>query len=156
MREKEERDPYAARARTFFETGWNCAQSVLLAFAPDLGLTEETAARLASPFGGGMGRLREVCGALTASFLVLGLRYGGYPPDDRAAKAAQYQRVQELAEGFRARRGTILCRELLGRPEGAEHYVPETRTPAYYAARPCATIVEEAAEALAAYLERTP
>ncbi len=149
-------DAHALRARELFESGWNCAQSLLLAFTEETGLDEKTAARLASSFGGGMGRLREVCGALSASFMVLGLIYGDYPPDDGGQKAAHYMRVQELAAVFRERRGTLLCRELLGKPEGADHYVPSARTPEYYAARPCAAIIEEAAGALAAYLRENP
>lgn len=149
-------DERALRARELFESGWNCAQSLLLAFAEDAGLDEKTAARLASSFGGGMGRLREVCGALSASFMVLGLVYGGYPPCDSEQKAAHYKRVQELAASFRERRGTLLCRELLGKPEGPDSFVPAERTPEYYAARPCADIIAEAAEALAAYLRENP
>lgn len=149
-------DPHAQRAKALFESGYNCAQSLLLAFAPDVGLDENTAAALASSFGGGMGRLREVCGALTASFMVLGLRYGGYPPNDDAAKAGHYRRVQELAAAFREDNGTLLCRELLGRPAGPDHYVPDSRTPEYYAERPCSGIITRAAAALAAYLESHP
>lgn len=145
-------DPRAERAKTLFESGYNCAQSLLLAFAPDAGLDEKTAAALASSFGGGMGRLREVCGALTASFMVLGLIYGGCSPGDTGAKAEHYRRVQELAAAFREANGTLLCRELLDRPPGPDHYVPQERTPEYYAERPCASIIARAAEALADYL----
>lgn len=145
-------DSHAERAKTLFEKGYNCAQSVLLAFAGDAGLDEKTASALASSFGGGMGRLREVCGALTASFMVLGLVYGGYPPGDDNAKAEHYRRVQQLAGTFRDANGTLLCRELLGRPPGADHYVPDARTSDYYAARPCTGIIVRAAEALAVYL----
>ena len=105
---------HATQAQAYFLEGYNCAQSVLLAFAPDLGLTNDEAARMASSFGGGMGRLREVCGALSASFLILGLREGYSSPSDDEAKARQYARVQEIAAQFRAIHGTILCRDLLG------------------------------------------
>lgn len=149
-------DPRAERAKSLFEGGYNCAQSLLLAFASDIGLDEKTAAALASSFGGGMGRLREACGALTASFMVLGLVYGGYPPGDDAAKASHYRRVQELAAAFREANGALLCRELLGRPAGPDHYVPDARTPEYYAKRPCAGIIARAAEALAGYLDANP
>ncbi len=151
-------EDYAARARAkeLFESGWNCAQAVLLAFAPVTGLPDELAARLASSFGGGMGRLREVCGTASASFMVLGLVYGGYDPRDREAKAAHYQRVQELAAGFRERNGSLVCRDILRRPKGPDGARPDARTAEYYAARPCARIVAEAAEALAAYLAAHP
>lgn len=146
----------AERAKTLFESGYNCAQSVLLAFGPDAGLDEKTAAALASSFGGGMGRLREVCGALTASFMVLGLIYGDYPPNNTQAKAEHYRRVQELAAAFCKANGTLLCRELLDRPAGPDHYVPQERTPEYYAERPCASIIANAAETLADYLSAHP
>lgn len=149
-------DSHAEHAKALFESGYNCAQSVLLAFAPETGLDEQTASRLASAFGGGMGRLRETCGALTASFMVLGMVYGGYPPGDDASKAELYRRVQELAGRFREAHGTTLCRELLGRPDGPDHYVPEARTPEYYGKRPCAGIITRAAEMLAVYLEENP
>lgn len=149
-------DIHAERAKALFENGYNCAQALLLAFAPDAGLDEKTAAALASSFGGGMGRLREVCGALTASFMVLGLVYGGYPPNDRQAKAEHYRRVQELAAAFREANGSLLCRELLGRPDGPDYFVPDARTKEYYAGRPCADIIVQAAGILADYLAAHP
>jgi len=149
-------DEHAARARALFESGYNCAQAVLLAFAPETGLPDEQAARLASSFGGGMGRLREVCGTASASFMVLGMVYGGYDPKDREAKAALYRRVQELAAQFRERNGSLICREILRRPKGPDDARPDARTPEYYASRPCAAIVAEAAAGLAAYLAAHP
>lgn len=149
-------EEHAARARALFESGYNCSQAVLLAFAAETGLPDEQAARLASSFGGGMGRLREVCGTLSASFMVLGLVYGGYDPRDRGAKAAHYRRVQELAAQFRERNGSLICREILRRPKGPDDPRPDARTAEYYAARPCAAIAAEAAAALAAYLAAHP
>ena len=149
-------ESHAARAKGLFQKGYNCAQSLLLAFASDVGLDERTASALSSSFGGGMGRLREVCGALTASFMVLGLVYGGYPPGDDAAKAEHYRRIQEMAAAFREANGALLCRELLGRPSGPDRYVPDARTAEYYAKRPCADIIARAAEALANYLDTHP
>ena len=144
---------HASQAQAYFLQGYNCAQSVLLAFAPDLGLTNDEAARMASSFGGGMGRLREVCGALSASFLILGLREGYSSPTDDEAKTAHYKRIQDLAEQFRQRHGTIICRELLGLGEGPDNYVPEKRTEAYYASRPCDRCIADAAEIISAFLE---
>ena len=136
---------HAEKARANFLEGYNCAQSVLLAFADDLGLEQETAARLASSFGGGMGRLREVCGALSASFLILGLRQGYSSPTDDEAKARQYAQVQEIAAQFRAIHGTILCRELLGLAEGPDVPTPSKRTTEYYESRPCERCIGDAA-----------
>lgn len=136
---------HAKQAQAYFLEGYNCAQSVLLAFAPDLGLTLEEAARMASSFGGGMGRLREVCGALSASFLILGLREGYSSPTDDDAKARQYARVQEIAGQFRAIHGTILCRDLLGLAEGPDCPTPSKRTQEYYASRPCERCIGDAA-----------
>lgn len=136
---------HAEKAQAFFLEGYNCAQSVMLAFADDLGLDLETAARLASSFGGGMGRLREVCGALSASFMILGLREGYSSPTDDDAKGRQYARVQEIAAQSRAIHGTILCRDLLGLAEGPDQPTPSKRTAEYYATRPCERCIGDAA-----------
>ena len=139
---------HASQAQAYFLQGYNCAQSVLLAFAPDLGLTNDEAARMASSFGGGMGRLREVCGALSASFLILGLREGYSSPTDDEAKARQYARVQKIAAQFRAIHGTILCRDLLGLSEGPDCPIPAKRTAEYYESRPCERCIGDAAAIL--------
>ena len=102
-------DEYAAAARENFLAGYNCAQSVLLAFAGEIGETPERALRLASPLGSGMGRLRQVCGALSAAFLVEGALRGYADPADAEAKAALYARVQDLARRFEGEMGSILC-----------------------------------------------
>ena len=138
-----------------FLAGYNCAQSVFLAFAPDLGLSDELALRLSSSFGGGMGRLREVCGAVSGMLMAAGALYGYTSPTDDQAKAAHYALVQDLAGQFRALHGTIICRELLGRT-GAESPVPEERTAAYYAQRPCARFVGDGAKILEAYMAEHP
>ena len=143
------------KAAANFLAGYNCAQSVFLAFAEDLGLTEDFALRLASSFGGGMGRLREVCGGLSGIFMAAGLLYGYAAPDDDRAKAAHYALIQDLAEEFRRENGSIICRELLGR-EGPEAPVPEKRTAAYYAQRPCARLVGSAAAILERYMAAHP
>lgn len=135
----------AARAAAYFRQGYNCAQAVLLAYADETGFSREVSARLASSFGGGMGRLREVCGALSAAFMIVGLRSGCDDPSDPDAKAAHYARVQALAASFAAQNGSILCRELLRLGEGADSPVPSARTAAYYAQRPCEALVACAA-----------
>ena len=103
------------QAVSLFTQGYNCAQSLAGAFADVTGLERETMLRLASAFGGGMGRLREVCGAVTGSLLVLSMVYGYDTPETGEAKAQLYARVQELALAFEKQHGTYLCRELLGR-----------------------------------------
>ncbi len=131
------------KARELFREGYNCCQAVLGAFCEEVGLEFETAMRLASSFGAGMGRLREVCGAVSALFMIAGLLEGYVAPDDDEQKAAHYARIQTLAKEFQEKHGTILCRELLKRT--AEVPKPEKRTEAYYAERPCAAFVGEAA-----------
>lgn len=142
---------HGALAEQYFLAGRGCCQSILTAFAPELGLDEQTALRLASPFGGGMGRLREVCGVFTGACMVLGLLHGDYDPRDQAAKTAQYERVQKMAAAFRKANGSILCRELLGLP-GASAPTPEVRTGDYYKRRPCAGYVRVGGEILDRYL----
>jgi len=106
-------DKKAALAGENFRSGYNCAQSVLLAFCEETGLKKEAAARFASSFGGGMGRMREVCGAVSGMFMVAGLLTGYDDPKDRAAKAALYERVRNLAGQFTEKNGSIICRKLL-------------------------------------------
>ena len=138
-----------------FNEGCNCAQAVFTAFCDVTGLSRPEAMRLSSSFGGGVGRMREICGALSGAFLVLGWLYGSEEPGDDSVKAAHYARVQALAEAFRREHGSILCRELLCRA-GPESPVPEARTAAYYAGRPCAALVGSAAEIFETYLAEHP
>ncbi len=135
----------ADEARELFVEGANCAQAVLLPFARECGLDRETSARLASSFGGGMGRMREVCGALTGIFMVAGLLYGCSDFTDKDSKDAQYALIQDLARQFKASTGTIICRDLLKGVRTKPGNDPEARTPEYYAARPCLRHVGEAA-----------
>lgn len=140
-------------AKALFLEGYNCSQSVLGAFAEDLGLNLETALRLSSSFGGGMGRLREVCGAVSGMFLVAGLKYGYSDPHNQTAKAEHYKRIQDLAAEFREENGSIICRELLNLSEGPDSPVPADRTKDYYKKRPCAELVKSAAEMMENYME---
>ena len=137
-----------------FRRGYNCAQSVALVFADELGMREEDVARMASSFGGGMGKLREVCGAVSGALLVLGILQGYSSPDDSQGKAAHYARVQQFANRFKEKHETIVCRELLKnislRNENTS--APEPRTDEYYRIRPCAYFVETAADVLAEML----
>ncbi len=141
-------------AKSYFLKGYNCAQSVVLAFHEELGLDEETAARMASAFGGGMGRLREVCGTVSGMFLVLGLLKGYHEPKDHDGKKALYAQVQQLAHTFQEQNGSIICRELLGLDHPADSPIPSARTPEYYRKRPCADLAADAADILEKHLRQ--
>lgn len=142
------------KAVALFKSGYNCSQSVVAAFADLYGFSEEQALRMAASFGGGIGRMRMTCGAACGMFLLAGLESGSVHSDDREGKAANYALVQQLAEEFKKRNGSLICAELLGlkRPEGSSQ--PEARTEQYYAKRPCAKMVEEAARIWAEHLQK--
>ena len=144
------------KAKQNFLNGYNCAQAVFCAFCDVTGMEEKEALRLSSSFGGGMGRLREVCGTVSAILMAAGLLYGYRDPKDLAGKRAHYQRVQELAGAFREKNGSIVCRELLGLPAGPNRPEPEERTPNYYKKRPCPDLVQDAADLLEAYMRTHP
>lgn len=136
----------ADKAKEYFLNGCNCSQAVLTAFADILELDESTAKKLSIGLGGGVGRLREVCGAVSAAAMVLGSVYSGSNADNRAAA---YEKVQQFAEAFKKQSGSIICRELLGLDKNAKvSSTPEKRTAEYYKARPCADKVYEAAQIL--------
>lgn len=134
------------KAKELFKQGYNCSQATFCAFADEIGMDLETALKLSSSFGGGMGRLREVCGAVSAMFMIAGLKQGYTSPTDDEAKAKHYEFIQKLAKEFEKRNGSIICRKLLGLD--IEHDVPkpEKRTEEYYASRPCEQLVASAAE----------
>lgn len=137
---------YSEKAVNNFKTGYNCAQSVFLAFAEDFGIDKETALKLSSSFGGGMGRLREVCGAVSSMFAIAGLKEGYTSPNDDETKAKHYELIQSLADDFKSKFNTIICRELLELPEGKDSPIPSKRTEEYYQTRPCEAFVRYAAE----------
>ena len=143
-------------AEEYFLQGYNCAQSVVLAFSylikEKTGIDESQLVRMVSPFGGGMGRLREVCGAVSGMFFVLGALEGYDNPKDNTSKTGLYEDVQLLAERFEKENGSIICRNLLGLKEGRENPVPEERSEEYYRRRPCAEMVRSAAEILDDFL----
>ena len=141
----------ADKAYDNFKSGYNCAQAVFMAFSDKYGIDEETAAKLASSFGGGMGRMREVCGAFSGMLLVNSMETGTADASDRETKKANYESVQMLAQKFKEQNGSLICRELLGltkKQESEEGTAPSERTPQYYQKRPCAEIVKSAAEIL--------
>lgn len=127
-----------------FKNGYNCAQAVLLAFKDDLNLDEKTLALISSSFGGGMGRMREVCGAVSGMFMVAGLKYGYFEPTAKQEKADLYALIQKLASDFKAQNGSIICKELLGVSDTSP--TPEPRTDTYYKKRPCVELVGIATE----------
>lgn len=135
-------------AKGLFERGYNCAQSVFAAFCDVTGMDMDAALRLSSSFGGGMGRLREVCGAVTAMFMITGTLYGYADPTDKSVKAEHYRLIQLLANKFKEINSSFICRELLGLGEGADSPIPQERTKEYYQSRPCADLVAQAAEML--------
>lgn len=135
----------AEQAKSFFTSGFNCAQSVYMAYADIFGIDPKQAAIIAAPMGGGMGRLREVCGACSASFLLAGLAIPCDDPSDMQAKKECYAMVQRLADRFREQNGSIICRELLGLSEKKDSPTPSPRTAEYYKKRPCAELVYLAA-----------
>lgn len=147
---------HAELAKALFEQGHNCAQAVFLAFSDLTGLDRSAAMKLSSSFGGGMGRLREVCGAVSGMFMAAGLLYGSDSTDSQEEKAAHYARIRELAAAFRERNGSYICRELLDRPDAVVGGDPEPRTAAYYTKRPCAQLCYDAAEILDLYIEKNP
>ncbi|MEG1458152.1 MAG: C-GCAxxG-C-C family protein [Acetivibrio sp.] len=140
------------KAKELFHEGYNCAQAVFLAFSDLYDIDEETAIKLSSSFGGGMGRLREVCGAVSGMFMVAGTLYGYSDPKASTEKQEHYKRIQELAKKFQEENGSIVCRELLGLGKGADAPKPEERTEAYYKKRPCGELVGMAASILENYI----
>ncbi len=141
-------------AGQLFTDGYNCAQSVMVAFCDLTGLSKEFAAQVASPFGGGMGRMREVCGAVSGMLMVAGLLYGYHDPADKTGKRELYKLEQELAGTFRERAGSIICRDLLKNP--STDPTPAERTAEYYKVRPCCRMVMLAAEILDTYIAEHP
>jgi len=140
-------------AAELFLEGYNCAQAVAVAFCDVTGMDKEQAAKLASSFGGGMGRLREVCGAVSGMLMVAGQLYG-YAAPDQSAQMQHYALVQQLAEKFREQAGSIICREILKNPPSDPN--PTPRTEEFYKQRPCARLVILAAQLLDAYITAHP
>ncbi len=139
-----------------FLKGYNCSQSIVLAFEDMLPVDEQLISKLASSFGGGMGRLREVCGSVSGMFMIAGLLYGYDGPETGQVKADHYARIQELARRFEEKHGSIVCREMLGLSVRHDVPTPEARTAEYYKKRPCAEIIGDAAEILDEYIKENP
>ena len=141
------------RAEELFLEGYNCAQSVFLAFEDLYDIDHDTALKLSSSFGAGMGRLREVCGTVSGMFLVAGVLYGYDKPDAQLEKTEHYKRIQELASHFREENGSIICRELLGLKQGWDEPVPELRTAEYYKKRPCSKLAGMSSRIMDSYIK---
>lgn len=144
---------YAQKAMALFKEGYNCSQSVFLAFADKYDMDKKTATKLSSSFGGGLGRMREVCGCVSGMAMVVGILYGYDSPDDYDAKTAHYQRIQEISHNFSKINGSIICKDLLGLTQNTITHVPEKRTEEYYKKRPCVELVGIAAAILEEYIK---
>ena len=140
------------RAEELFRKGYNCSQSVFAAFADVLGMSVEEAAKIASPFGAGFGKLREVCGAVSGMALAAGYLKGYDDPADYEGKKELYRLIQKMCAEFEERKGTIICRELLGLQKGEDAAEPSVRTEEYYQSRPCIGACRTAAEIAEKYL----
>ena len=147
--------------RLFKEGGYNCCQAVVLAYNDVFGLDDRTAASVASGFGGGMGRMREVCGSVSGMVILSGLLSPADNPSDKNGRISNYSLVQEVAADFKALNGSIICKELLGLvPVGSgsvppkESPVPSDRTPEYYKKRPCEELVGISARIIGEKIER--
>lgn len=151
-----ENSRYGELAEQKFCEGYNCSQAVFLAFRELYDMDEVTAARLSSSFGGGMGRLREVCGAVSGMFLVAGMLYGYDSPKAQQEKTEHYKRIQELAKAYEDENGSIVCRELLGLSQKRQEPAPEKRTGEYYKKRPCPKLVRMAAAIMEEYIAGHP
>lgn len=151
-----EESKYAKRAMNLFKEGYNCSQAVFLAFEDKYQMNRREALMLSSSFGGGMGRLREVCGSVSGMFMVAGILYGYDDPNDRNAKTRHYERIQELAKEFEKYNSSIVCRTLLGIDRQKDEPVPEKRTEEYYKKRPCVQLVGMAASIMEHYISEHP
>ncbi len=141
------------KAKLLFLQGYNCAQAVFCAFEDLTGIDRTLGAKLSSSFGGGFGRLREVCGAVSGMAMVLGHLFGNDDPEDGELKKEHYARVRELISRFEKENGSYICRELLGEQGSDTSPVPSPRNEEYYNKRPCAELVAVAARLLDEYLE---
>lgn len=145
---------HSEKARELFMQGYNCSQAVFAAFCDVTEIDFNTAVRISSSFGGGMGRMREVCGAVSGMFMVAGILYGYDNPNDNKVKSEHYAHIQELAKEYRKINGSIICRELLGLESGTTSPNTTPRTTEYYKKRPCPDLVAEAAQIMDHYIAK--
>ncbi len=140
--------PHEQAARELFLNGYNCAQAVFCAFCDVTGLDKELCERLSSSFGGGVARMREVCGAVSGIALVMGALFGAYDTADAQGKKTHYERVRRVTERFEKEAGSVVCRTLLGEDGQDSSPAPSERSQQYYQKRPCADLVALAAKIL--------
>jgi len=140
------------KAKELFKQGYNCSQAVLGVFCEELGLDFDTAMKIASSFGGGMGRMREVCGTVSGMFMAAGLAFAS-SSDSASEKGEHYKRIQELAKRFKDKNGSIICRELLQGIESSNTPTPSERTETYYKKRPCVELVGDSVEIFEEFLK---
>ena len=148
-----ENSKYAQKAMNLFYEGYNCSQAVFLAFSDKYDMDYNMALRLSSSFGGGMGKLREVCGCVSGMFMVAGILYGYDDVKSQELKKEHYACIQQLAAEFEKENGSIVCRTLLGIKNGEDLPEPAIRTEEYYKKRPCVKLVGMAAAIMEAYIE---
>lgn len=145
------------KAQKLFLSGYNCSQAVAIAFSDLVGIDEQTMCRLSSTFGGGFGRLREICGAVSGAGIILGLLYYDNNPNNKKAKAEHYKRVQEFAKAFKEINGSYICGELLdGKINVNKDPNPDERNAEYFKIRPCVKMVDDAVKLLNEYIENHP
>ena len=142
------------QAAQLFLDGYNCAQAITVAFSDVTGLDKDFSALMASSFGGGIGRLREVCGAVSGMVMVAGILYGYDANSEESAKKEHYTLVQALANRFKDEVGSIVCREILKNPPSDPN--PTPRTAEFYKQRPCTRMVMTAARILDDYIREHP
>ena len=140
--------------RLFKEEGYNCCQAVVLAYNDVFGIDDAVAAAMSSGFGGGMGRMREVCGSVSAMVMLAGLIAPATDPAVKVDRTRNYALVQDLAAQFKAQNGSLICAELLGIAPKPQNPTPEARTEAYYQKRPCADMVASAVRIFLEHLEQ--
>ena len=147
------------KAKALFLEGYNCSQAVLGAFCDVIKIDFDTAMKLASSFGGGVARMRHICGTCSAIFMVAGVVKGNSVPNTRL-KSEHYALIQEMAKGFAERNGSIICREILelrarksSQVDNSNQSVANERTEEYYRTRPCLLVVEDAVAFACEYLE---
>lgn len=146
-------EEYAEKAGELFHEGYNCAQAVVAVFADEVGLDMDTAMKFGASFGGGLGKMREVCGAVSGMAMVAGMKYGAYEIGDNARKKEHYALIRELADRFKAINGSIVCRELLHLDRGVTEATAEIRATEQYKKRPCRELVADAARVFAEYVQ---
>ena len=139
-----------------FESGYTCAQSVFVTYADLFGMDRQSALKLASPMGGGVGRMREICGVVSAMALLAGLKEGNTDPENEEGKERIYLLVREMADQFKEKNNSIICRELLGLDHPSDSPTPSARTPEYYKKRPCEQVIGIAAAIMEKYVEEHP